>query len=147
MARLTEEEKERQRNERDVSVARKTFIAGCFLLPWLWIASLIHFRDRLFDRNAPPELRMCASRCARAFVSFARGTFRGDGERPCPPGSPLRPPSPHPPSLEPGAARHLGPLQAEGARTPSLSITTHLPDSPPSIPTQTSAAPPSAQSS
>ncbi len=98
MARLTEEEKERQRNERDVSVARKTFIAGCFLLPWLWIASLIHFRDRLFDRNAPPELRMCASRCARAFVSFARGTFRGDGEREAlparlPAASPFPPPT------------------------------------------------------
>lgn len=62
---------------KDISIARTMFIAGCFLLPWLWIANLIYYRHRLwgdstimtFKKNTsatanvtipcPPELRKC----------------------------------------------------------------------------------------
>jgi len=43
----------------DISIARIMFIAGCFLLPWLWIANLVYYRHRIFDSHSPPELRKC----------------------------------------------------------------------------------------
>ncbi len=44
-----------------MSVARIMFIAGFFLLPWLWIANLLYFRKRILDKDAPPLLAWCAS--------------------------------------------------------------------------------------
>lgn len=45
------------RDEQDVTVARKMFFAGCAFLPWLWIMCLLHFRSRLWDKEAPAALR------------------------------------------------------------------------------------------
>lgn len=52
-------ERRRAKDEADTAVARRLFIAGCFLLPWLWIVMLVHFRKRIFDKDAPPMLRKC----------------------------------------------------------------------------------------
>jgi hypothetical protein len=56
----TAAERMRAKDEADITTARRLFIAGCFLLPWLWIVMLIHYRKRIFDKDAPPELRKCA---------------------------------------------------------------------------------------
>ncbi len=50
---------QQERDEEDVRVARIMFFAGCCLLPWLWIASLLYFRKRILDKDAPMALRMC----------------------------------------------------------------------------------------
>lgn len=49
------------RDERDVSIAKKIFIAGCFFLPWLWILLLLRYRSRYFEADCPPALRSCES--------------------------------------------------------------------------------------
>lgn len=43
----------------DTAIARKLFIAGCFLLPWLWLANLIFYRKAFNDKDAPRLLRTC----------------------------------------------------------------------------------------
>lgn len=43
-----------------IVIARRMFIGGCFLLPWLWIANLLYFRHALVDSETHPELRQCA---------------------------------------------------------------------------------------
>lgn len=47
------------KDQEDVRIARIMFLAGCCLLPWLWIASIIFFRKRIFDGDAPAALHMC----------------------------------------------------------------------------------------
>lgn len=42
-----------------IAIVRKLFIGGCFLLPWLWIVALIHYRHKVFDATAPVALRKC----------------------------------------------------------------------------------------
>jgi hypothetical protein len=70
---------------------------------------------------------VCVAVCARVCVVRPGDVPRRRGEAlPARQESCVPLPPHHPPLLEPGAARHLGPLQADGARTPSLSILTSL---------------------
>ena len=48
------------RDERDAAIARKMFIGGLFLLPWLWAMCLMKMGvKRMVDRDTLPALRWC----------------------------------------------------------------------------------------
>jgi hypothetical protein len=45
--------------ETKVSVSKKLYYGGFFLLPWLWFANFLLFRGDLHKRRAPEELKTC----------------------------------------------------------------------------------------
>ena len=47
------------RDQKDVAIIRNLYFAGCALLPWLWIMCLLHYRKRLWDKDAPTDMRWC----------------------------------------------------------------------------------------
>ena len=52
------------RDAADVRVARILFLAGCCLLPWLWILMMCHFSARWRAADCPPQLRLYLRRAA-----------------------------------------------------------------------------------
>jgi hypothetical protein len=52
------------RDAADVRVARILFLAGCCLLPWLWILMMCHFSARWRAADCPPQLRTYLRRAA-----------------------------------------------------------------------------------
>jgi hypothetical protein len=50
------------RDEINIDIARKMFIGGCLLLPWLWVLNVILYRRSLFDPAAPAQLKYCTFR-------------------------------------------------------------------------------------
>ena len=52
----------RLRDERDIVIARKMFIAGLFFLPWLWCMCIMKLGVRhAFAVDTHPTLRWCES--------------------------------------------------------------------------------------
>jgi len=73
------------RDERDVSVARKLFFAGCLLLPWLWILLLIHYRRRYFERDCPAQLQKCKKLLWQESLLCWPSAYKRSHLRPSPP--------------------------------------------------------------
>jgi presenilin enhancer 2 len=65
--------------ETKVSVSKKLYYGGFFLLPWLWFANFLLFRGDLHKRRAPEELKTCpylvATDTKRSLILFLGGTI------------------------------------------------------------------------
>ena len=49
-----------EKRKREALIAKKLFIGGCFLLPWLWILSVWYHRKVLFASQVENrELKKC----------------------------------------------------------------------------------------
>ena len=47
-------------HDEDVELARLLFIAGCFMLPWIWFLNIFYFQRKLrrgFGKGDPEDLR------------------------------------------------------------------------------------------
>jgi presenilin enhancer 2 len=47
-------------NETKISVSRKMFYGGFFMLPWLWLVNYLLFRKYFQRRSTPPEVKWYA---------------------------------------------------------------------------------------
>jgi hypothetical protein len=48
-----------------IGVARKMYLAGFALLPWLWMVNYLLFRKDIIRPTAPHELKVCTSLLAK----------------------------------------------------------------------------------
>lgn len=64
------EAENREIGPEEVSAARKMFLGGFALLPWLWLVNYIHYRGDLGNPSAPPAFKKHVKGSLYGFIAF-----------------------------------------------------------------------------
>lgn len=56
--------------EKDEAIAKKMFIGGLFLLPWLWAVNVFYYRKQFMDKTIDPQVTKWTRRSFAGFLLY-----------------------------------------------------------------------------